>query len=118
MIGMDRTTGKLLSGEAHLAQSIGDILSTPIGTRVGRRDYGSLLPALIDQPYNAALRIRLFAATAVALLRWEPRIALKRVGLTRADDGAFTLSIEGRRTDVAGPNSLTRISLPLAGAIA
>jgi hypothetical protein len=54
MNGMDATTGKALSGIAHLAQRIGDILGTPIGTRVMRRDYGSLWRELIDQPTNAA----------------------------------------------------------------
>lgn len=118
MLGMSRTTGKPLSGVAHLAQSIGDLLSTPIGSRVIRRDYGSLLTALIDQPYNAALRIRLFAATALAIARWEPRLALTRVALDRSDTGAFTLTLDGRRTDVPAANSLTRLTVPLAGAVA
>src|SRR3546814_12586651 len=47
MIGVDRATGQRLDGNDHLAQSIGDILSTPIGTRVMRRDYGSMLTAPI-----------------------------------------------------------------------
>ena len=52
MIGMSRETGTALDGNAHLAQSIGDILSTPLGARVMRRDYGSDLPDLIDRPLN------------------------------------------------------------------
>ena len=47
---MSRTTGQRLEPLAHLRQSIGDILSTPIGSRVMRREYGSLVPALIDKP--------------------------------------------------------------------
>ena len=31
MQGMDATTGKLLTGEAHLRQSIRDILTTRVG---------------------------------------------------------------------------------------
>ena len=118
MIGINAATGERLDGDAHLAQSIGDILTTPIGSRVIRRDYGSTLFELLDQPMNAVLRLRLFAAVADALRRWEPRIALTRVGLaaedaTRAAAGAFILLIEGRRTDDPDPSALTRLSIPL-----
>ncbi|GDD08501.1 phage baseplate assembly protein [Escherichia coli] len=34
MLGMDRNTGKPLSGVDHICQSIVDILTTPLGTRV------------------------------------------------------------------------------------
>ena len=34
---MNRTTGTAISGLEHLRQSVGDILSTPIGSRVMRR---------------------------------------------------------------------------------
>lgn len=38
MLGMDRNTGKLLSGTDHIRQSIVDILTTPLGTRVRCRN--------------------------------------------------------------------------------
>src|SRR3546814_11426604 len=82
MSGMDRNTGAALHGDAHLRQSVATILSTPIGTRVGRRDFGSLLPELIDQPMTSANILRLYAATAVALSRWEDRLRLRRVSLS------------------------------------
>ena len=80
---MNRTTGAAISGLEHLRQSVGDILSTPIGSRVMRRDYGSLVPELIDHPDNNASQVRLFSAVASALLRWEPRFRLTRVGVQR-----------------------------------
>ncbi|HZH44265.1 MAG TPA: GPW/gp25 family protein [Lysobacter sp.] len=114
MRGMDARTGRALDGEEHLRQSIADILTTPLGSRVMRRDYGSLLPELIDQPFNGATRTKLYGATATALMRWEPRIRLTRVGITAGDaPGAFTVEIEGRRTDVAPANAYTRLTLPL-----
>lgn len=114
MIGMDAATGKPLTGNAHLAQSIGDILSTPIGTRVGRRDYGSNIAALIDSPMNPLGRLRLFAATADAIRRWEPRIRLTRVGLNAVAGtaGAFTVELQGQRTDDAVAGATT-LSIPL-----
>lgn len=80
---MNRTTGATITGLEHLRQSVGDILSTPIGSRVMRREYGSLVPELIDHPDNNASQVRLFSAVASALLRWEPRFRLTRVGVQR-----------------------------------
>jgi phage baseplate assembly protein W len=80
---MNRTTGTSLTGLEHLRQSVGDILSTPIGSRVMRREYGSLVPELIDHPDNNTSQVRLFSAMASALLRWEPRFRLTRVGVQR-----------------------------------
>lgn len=118
MIGLSATTGAPIDGDAHLAQSIGDILTTPIGTRVCRRDYGSLLAELIDQPFNALTRIRLYAATALALRRWETRIALRQVSIAAGDAaGSFVLELVGVRTDAPAGNTLTRLTVPLrAGA--
>ena len=64
LAGMARATGKAMAGVDHIAQSIGDILTTPLGSRVMRRDYGSLLPQLIDAPLNRATALLLIAATS------------------------------------------------------
>lgn len=115
MNGVDRQTGKPLEGSAHLAQSIGDILRTPIGTRTMRRDYGSLLPELVDAPANEATRLALFAATAIALARWEPRIRLARVALDLGEiAGQFLLRLDGVRTDLPEPaDRALALSIPL-----
>lgn len=112
MIGMNAITGKAIEGLAHLRQSIADILTTPIGSRVMRRDYGSLLPELIDQPLNGATVVQVYAATAIALMRWEPRLRLHRVQLSSSAAGAASIEIEGTRTDIAS-NERTRITIPL-----
>jgi len=119
MSGMNRSTGALIDGDEDLRQSIADILSTPIGSCVGMRDYGSIVPGLIDQPGNRTTALRLYAATALALTRWENRLRLTRVQLAAGDrPGAATLSIEGKRTDRPPANSLFRLSLPLSSLIA
>lgn len=84
-VGMNANTGRAISGTAHLAQSIGDILSTRVGTRVERRQYGSNVPDYIDAPMTAVQRTRMYGAAAAALLRWEPRLKLARIQLL-ADD--------------------------------
>lgn len=76
---MSRITGRRLTEDEHISQSVGDILTTPIGSRAERRPYGSFIPDLIDHPYNAANRLRLMSATVMAIARWEPRIAISTV---------------------------------------
>lgn len=117
MMGMDARTGQALSGDAHLAQSIADILSTPIGTRIMRRDYGSRIPDLIDAPANAATRVQLYAATATALMRWEPRLTIKRVALSVVDAmaGRWVLDLAGTRSESGEPVDLS-VPISLGGA--
>lgn len=111
---MSNTTGKALSGDAHLAQSIADILTTPLGSRVMRRDYGSLLFELIDRPINGAIRLLMHAATAIALRRWEPRLQLTRVLLVgEPQAGQLTIRIEGRRVDLPEANRLQTLTIPI-----
>ncbi|WP_442783671.1 GPW/gp25 family protein [Collimonas fungivorans] len=92
---MNARTGRSMSRLAHIQQSLADILTTPIGSRVMRRDYGSEVPELIDQPLNGATILRIYAATAYAVLRWERRIALTGVQLDRGQDGQATLLLDG-----------------------
>lgn len=96
MAGMSRTTGARLEGFDHLRQSIQDILSTPVGTRVHRRDYGSRLPRLVDRPINEGLVAELVAAAAEALDRWEPRLRLERIQVEAVSPaGQVELSLSG-----------------------
>lgn len=95
MQGTDRYTGQPLSGIDHLQQSIRDILMTPVGSRVMRRDYGSRLFDLLDSPLNGAGLVALYGATAEALRRWEPRIKVRRVQAESVAPGQVTITVEG-----------------------
>ena len=95
MTGLSASTLRALPDEQHLAQSINDILATRIGSRVMRRDYGSDLPRLIDAPINGETLVDLFAATAEAIDRWEPRFALRRVEVSDVTAGKLSLTLTG-----------------------
>ncbi len=96
--GMSRklNTGRLpiLEAKNHLAQSIADILTTPIGTRVMRPDYGSRIPELIDTPMNKGWKIKVFAACAEALDKWEPRIHLDKTAVSSVGAGYAEISLD------------------------
>ncbi|MCP9660857.1 GPW/gp25 family protein [Escherichia fergusonii] len=93
MQGMSRTTGKPLSGTEHIAQSIIDILTTPLNTRVMLPEYGCNLFDLIDNPSDPALGMRIIMATAGALAKWEPRIEIESVNVVAIGIGKITISI-------------------------
>ena len=112
MSGMNLNTGRAVADLDHLRQSISDILTTPVGTRLERRTYGSLVPDLIDHPDNGTTRIRMYAATASALMRWEPRLRLSRIQLTSGPQtGQVTLDLSG---EYLAPQGSRPLNLQLA----
>ncbi|PTW53920.1 hypothetical protein C8N35_11540 [Breoghania corrubedonensis] len=94
--GVDAITGQGLEGWPHVEQSIGKILTTRIGSRVMRRDFGSDIPLLIDAPMNDRVVLAVFVAAAIAIDRWEPRFALRSVAIADAGpSGSIVLALSG-----------------------
>lgn len=108
--GMNRNTGLGISDTEHISQSMRDILLTPVGSRVMRREYGSLLSALIDMPQNPALRLQIMVACYSAIQRWEPRIRITAISFETGDAGEMYVDITGMRTDT-GASVSTTVSL-------
>lgn len=98
MKGMNAQTGRPVYGDEHLLQSVTDILTTPVGTRVLRRDYGSDLFSLIDSPEDGILVANIRTATATAINRWEPRLKIRRVYVLSVGSGNIEVAIEGVNT--------------------
>ena len=93
-LGMNRDTGKPEEFLDHLRQSVRDILTTPLGTRVHRRDYGSMLPSLVDRPMNADLTANLIAGIADAMNKWEPRVRVERIEIVDVSPGWMVLNLK------------------------
>ncbi|OLO05110.1 GPW/gp25 family protein [Salinicola socius] len=112
MGGMSRGNGTALNGIDHIRQSIADILTTPIGSRVMRRDYGSLLPSMIDQPLNDATLLQAYSASVMAILRWEPRVRVTaiRKSVSTTEPGRVTFEIDG----VTDDDNVVALSIPLS----
>ena len=96
MKGMSNQNGGHLNDLDHLKQSIVDILTTPIGSRVVCRDYGSALFQLVDQPVNRELFPKIYAAVADALDKWEPRFKVEKIAINSIKEGHITLSLIGK----------------------
>ncbi|MDT3419623.1 phage baseplate assembly protein W [Pseudomonas protegens] len=96
MIGMDRRTGQPLSGIEHVRQSIEDILTTPLGSRRMRPEYGSNLRRYVDLPVTGGWKSAVQAEVARALLRWEPRLKLERVQVVAVVGGQISFQLVGQ----------------------
>ncbi|AUV02249.1 baseplate assembly protein [Enterobacteriaceae bacterium ENNIH1] len=105
--GMNPGGAGTLSDADHVWQSVSDILQTPIGSRLMRRTYGSLIPDLIDNPQNAVLRMQLMSAIVIALATWETRIVLSEVDVVFSETAAVTANLSGILTESMEPQSAT-----------
>lgn len=96
MVGTDAVTGKRVVGIDRLRQSVADILATPKGTRVMRRDYGSLLPRLVDAPLNNDTLLQMYRETGDAIKAWEPEYLVEKVKAEVSDPGSILLTLVGK----------------------
>ena len=95
LVGLDRNAGRAMTGIEHLRQSIADILTTPVGSRVMRPEDGSHLPRMVDLPVNKGWISAVQAEVARAIGRWEPRLKLSRVTVVSVIDGKVKMTIDG-----------------------
>lgn len=95
MLSVDAKTGQRIGDYAHIRQSVMDILTTRVGTRVARREYGALVPILIDSAMNPAGVLRLKAAIVAAITQWEPRIEVVKLDISLDEPaGAFSMNLQ------------------------
>ena len=92
---ISRENGKPLTEIEHIKQSLADLISTPIGSRIMRRDYGTQLANLIDQPTSESLYLKCYSTIYIAVLRWEPRIEISKIFISSQEQGKQVLDIEG-----------------------
>ena len=93
---MNVKTGRHISDLEHLRQSIADILSTPIGSRIMRRDYGSRLFKRIDAPMTGELMAEIYSDVVEALFSYEPRFEVTNVSVVSIENGHLILDLVGK----------------------
>jgi phage baseplate assembly protein W len=67
MRGMNTTTGQNIEGIAYLQQRLRDVLTTPKGSRIMRREFGCGIFQRIDQNMTPAWAILCFSDIAAAI---------------------------------------------------
>lgn len=94
--GISADAGTVLSDWEHVRQSITTILTTPLGSRIMRRDFGSNLFDLIDARMIQKNVLAVYSASALAIARWEPRFRVTKASVDEATaSGRLVLNIFG-----------------------
>lgn len=91
---MSRFNGSELTEHEHIFQSLEDIASTPFGSRIMRREYGTQLANFIDQPISQSLYLKCYSSLYAAFLRWENRIEISQIIVAEVSSGKMILDIE------------------------
>lgn len=112
--GMNMQTGRWITDLDHVRQSTRVCLLTPIGSRVQRRGFGSLIPELIDRPFNGVTRLQLMGAAAISLPEHEPRLQLSEVLFVTPEDGG---QAGGASVEIAGVLVTTGENVELSTAV-
>lgn len=82
----------------HIEESIMQILHTRIGSRVIRRDFGSLLRSIVFDPNDVTLDVQLDYIIRKAIETWEPRVIVGPITVDRTfwKEGRVEISLEIR----------------------
>lgn len=80
------------TGIARINQCIGDILTTPKGTRFFKPQYGSRIHELVSEPNDFVAKDLARLYTQQALEEWEPRITLRQID-TQSENKTIYINI-------------------------
>lgn len=95
-VGLNASTGGILTGWEHVVQSLHDIFHTQFGTRIMREWYGSFVPKLLGQLITPEEVVPYFAAVTSAIEQWEPRFRVTQIQVLKVTrDGQLHIFIEG-----------------------
>lgn len=95
MAGIDRNTGKMIDGWAHVQQSLGVLFTTSLNSRVMRRYVGTNVPRQVDSPMSPLTLMDCYAAAA-ASAKFEPRFRITKMQVITAEaSGQLSIAIQG-----------------------
>ncbi|MDV4265122.1 baseplate assembly protein [Acinetobacter seifertii] len=63
-----------------------------------RREYGSIVPDLIDQPMSDVLKVKLYSAIYTPVSRWEERISIESLNVSDVFAGDMQLDLDAVHT--------------------
>lgn len=99
MVGIDRRTGRTVAGWDLFLVHVEDVLTTALGSRQKRREYGSRLPELLAKNVGERLQMLAMVYAAQAFASAENQLAsrfvLERV-VAQAVEGGLVLRFWGR----------------------
>ena len=95
-VGLDATSGLVLTGWDHVLQSLSDIFTTGFGERIIREWYGSFVPSLLGRLITPQEVTPFFVAITSAIEQWEPRYRVSEIKVLKATrEGALHFYLDG-----------------------
>jgi phage baseplate assembly protein W len=95
-LGINRRTGQVMDGWAHVVQSLEVIFTTRFGERVMREWFGSAVPYILGRNMIPETFIAYFSAICGAIELWEPRFRITQIVPLEVDRlGRARFRIEG-----------------------
>lgn len=95
-VGLNAATGRIVTGWAHVVQSLRDIFDTRFGSRVMREWYGSFVPNLLGRLITPQEVTPYFTAITSAIEQWEPRFRVTRIQVVKVTrDGQLHFFLDG-----------------------
>lgn len=115
MTDLDRGTFEPIDNFTSALQSVEVILSTRIGSRVMRREFGGGAAELLGRAITGPLFAAFQQLVATAIDLWEPRFQVRRVSVTgstdeiRAGTAGFSLEVDYRPRGHLGDFRVERV---------
>ncbi|WP_274919552.1 GPW/gp25 family protein [Streptomyces sp. WZ-12] len=104
-------TVALTSGPREIEQAIHIILTTRLGERAMRPEFGCNVHSLLFAPLDATTAGQAVYETQTALERWEPRIEVDHIGIA-TDDTTPGLMYIDIRYRIRSTNSIRNLVFP------
>jgi hypothetical protein len=101
---------EVTGGQQNIAESVRAIVTTQLGERVMRPDYGCIIESEIFQPMNASRITMIETVLRRAILLHEPRVDARRIAVT-ADQATGVLTVE-LEYEIRGSKSRFSLVLP------
>lgn len=86
MVGIDRRTGHVIDNLASAYQGVEVALTTRIGERVMRREFGAGIAELLGRLMTPSLFVVFQTLIATAIDLWEPRFAVRKIHVRGSAD--------------------------------
>lgn len=111
---MHRITGKQLTGIEYLRQRLADVINTPLGALVGRRDFGSRLFEIVDHNVDSRFQMDAYVRLADAInnpANGLDDFRLTEMRLARISSCHIEISLSGEYLPTGKPIELDGIDL-------
>lgn len=96
--GTNKKTGAAMNGLSYLRQRLEDVINTPLGSLVGRRDFGSRLHELLDRNVNDEYQMNAYILLSESINNPANDLddfKLNEMQIEKIEDAHYAITIRG-----------------------